>query len=306
MKKFIIDIVIFFALIIVVAIPVDLAISAHKRSVTDDLRYSQWNDMLKGNVNADMIIMGASRARMHLDTEILDSMLGVNSYNLGMDGTWLNYQIKKYDVLCEYNVKPKVVVQCISYGSLKYDDDWYPVETIFPYFTNRVMWKHIIRESNHNYFQKFLPCYRYLNYARFARPMKGVIHKGYLPSDASWNDGGFAQRTDSVDFLYDERSTVIFEDHIRKLQQNGIKIILLYPPQHICLTKRIAGLDRMYKYYDSISAVYDIPIMDYHYDSIGFDTQYFCEPTHLNRMGAELFTRKFAHDLDSVLNSAGN
>ena len=75
MKKFIIDIVIFFALIIVAAIPVDLAISAHKRSVTDDLRYSQWNDMLNGNVNADMIIMGASRARMHLDTEILDSML---------------------------------------------------------------------------------------------------------------------------------------------------------------------------------------------------------------------------------------
>lgn len=302
MKRFILDIIIFFTAIIVVAIPIDLAISAHKRSVTDDLRYSQWNDIINGRVNADLIIMGASRARMHLDPHILDSVLCMNSYNLGMDGTWLNYQIKKYDVLCEYNVKPKVVVQCISYGSLKYDDDWYPVETIFPYFTNCIMWKHIIWESNHNYFQKFLPCYRYLNYARFARPMKGVINKGYLPSDAAWSTEGFGAETDSTDFLYDERTVNIFEDYIRDLQKDGIRIVLVFPPQHIGLTKRIAGLDRMYNYYDSISRVYNIPIMDYHYDSISYNTEYFCEPTHLNRKGAELFTRRFARDLDSVLN----
>jgi lysophospholipase L1-like esterase len=52
--------------------------------------------------------------------------------------------------------------------------------------------------------------------------------------------------------------------------------------------------------YDSIARKYNIPILDYHYDPISFDTAYFYNATHMNKRGAELFTAKLAHDIDSL------
>ena len=42
------------------------------------------------------------------------------------------------------------------------------------------------------------------------------------------------------------------------------------------------------------------PILNYTYDPISYDTNFFYNATHLNKTGAELFTRKLAHDIDSL------
>ena len=56
----------------------------------------------------------------------------------------------------------------------------------------------------------------------------------------------------------------------------------------------------MYAMYDSIARKYDIPILDYNYDPISYDTAYFYNAMHSNKKGAELFSVKLTHDIDSL------
>lgn len=42
-----------------------------------------WYDLMHGKIDADVVVMGSSRAWVHINPIILDSILGVNTYNLG-------------------------------------------------------------------------------------------------------------------------------------------------------------------------------------------------------------------------------
>ena len=44
----------------------------------------------------------------------------------------------------------------------------------------------------------------------------------------------------------------------------------------------------------------NIPFLDYSNDPICYDTSYFYNAMHLNARGADIFTAKLAHDLDSL------
>lgn len=59
----------------------------------------------------------------------------------------------------------------------------------------------------------------------------------------------------------------------------------------------------MNKTYGSIANAVKVPLLDYWNDTITTDTSYFCNSTHLNKIGSELFTRKFIQDLDSIRKS---
>ena len=55
----------------------------------------------------------------------------------------------------------------------------------------------------------------------------------------------------------------------------------------------------MFLMFDNIAKKYDIPILNYTYDSLSYDTLYFYNAMHLNKMGAEIFSTKLARDIDS-------
>jgi lysophospholipase L1-like esterase len=64
--------------------------------------------------------------------------------------------------------------------------------------------------------------------------------------------------------------------------------------------QKLENVDEMYKMYESIATEFNIPILDYSYDLMCDDTTYFYNGTHLNKLGAEVFTTKLAHDIDSL------
>jgi lysophospholipase L1-like esterase len=74
----------------------------------------------------------------------------------------------------------------------------------------------------------------------------------------------------------------------------------VYAPLYIDATEKIINIEGMYQMYDSIARKYNIPILDYNYDPISYDTIYFYNATHLNKKGAELFSVKLAHDIDTL------
>ena len=86
----------------------------------------------------------------------------------------------------------------------------------------------------------------------------------------------------------------------RVLKKQNIKVVFVGAPIYIGLINKVDNLPEFFETFESYSNKYQIPILDYTYYYLSYDTAYFYNATHLNKTGAKLFTTKSCHDLDSL------
>lgn len=113
MKRFCIKVFFLAFGLFVVSISADFIISRFLQE-SKDFKYVVWNDIIKGNMHNDIIIMGSSRAFVHISPSIIDSTLGTSTYNIAMDGSRIERQIPRYNLYRLYNKKPKVILQNVD------------------------------------------------------------------------------------------------------------------------------------------------------------------------------------------------
>ena len=92
----------------------------------------------------------------------------------------------------------------------------------------------------------------------------------------------------------------MFNAFLGQLKKQNISAVFVCAPIYIGLTNKIDNLPEFYETFRFYSNKYQIPILDYTYYYLSHDTTYFYNATHLNKTGAELFTTKLCHDLDSL------
>jgi len=102
--------------------------------------------MYNGEINADIIINGNSKAWHHISPKIIDSVIGLNSYNLGIDGYDFMMQKAKFDMYSKYNKTHKIVIQIVGNSTLDKRDDLYQNIQFKPYINDP-----IIREITKKY-----------------------------------------------------------------------------------------------------------------------------------------------------------
>jgi hypothetical protein len=95
--------------------------------------YAAWNHVYNDTTDYDLVINGSSRAWVQYDPMILDSMLEINTFNLGMDGSAINRQILKYKKYSELHSTPKYLIQNIDLGTMSATVG-YEREQFFSYF----------------------------------------------------------------------------------------------------------------------------------------------------------------------------
>ena len=113
MNKFIKIFFFFTVIVTILSLATDYIISKGLRKC--NLRQFQvWNDIYASNINGDWIISGNSRAWCSYSPKILDSVLHCNSYNIGIVGCPVNYQLFRYNTLIRFNPKPKYLIQNVD------------------------------------------------------------------------------------------------------------------------------------------------------------------------------------------------
>jgi len=300
MRRFLIKTALFLALTTVVMIVLDLAIT-HKLSTYRNKTYAVWNDIFHGKASAEVVCVGSSRSWVHYDPAILDTLLGMETYNLGMDGSGSNRHIPRYNLYRLYNAKPKVIIQNIDFKGLKYvtqlDRHQY-----FPYFYQSELRKRVFPIEPFTLAEKYLPMYRYANYGIFNTLHKksGDLYKGYRGQDLHW-DGSMLEGNLFFHDTIDSTAVEMFDQYLAQAKAEGIKVIMVYAPIYHVVTERIDNLDEMYASFKYFAQKYDIPILDYNYDSLCYDTAYFYNPTHLNKTGATIFSQRVGQDIKNIL-----
>lgn len=276
--------------------------------------YGVWNDIYAGRINADLLIMGASRAVAQVSPVILDSVLGTSSYNIGITAWRFRMEYARLKVYLQHNRKPRTIVEVLDNATLSDRRDLIGYNQFYPY-----LWDPLIREAVRGYEGEptFLECHvPFLTYARnpihaaegCAEYVKSLLNipetdrvKGYCGQAASW-DGSSDQEIrgrplHSVELPTDPATLGAFDDFLRYCRTSHIRVILLYTPEYQSMIPYYKNREAIFSLYNAYASTYHIPFLDYSWDTLGRSQRYYYNAQHLNKTGAEIFSRQLADTL---------
>ncbi len=298
---------------------IDIFISDNlkKSNIYAQEEYTTWNDLFNGKINSDIVIYGSSRAWTQIDPVMISNSLHIPTYNLGIDGHnfWLQYL--RHLFLLKNNQKPKLIVQSLDIYTLGKRSDLYNPDQFLPY----MLWNNEIKNATISYngfnlIDYEIPLIRYFGKSDailtalnlFIRPQSNKVGRinGYQAKDLSWN-GDFEKAQKAMKFYevsLDTATINLFERFLKEVEKNNIKIMFVYSPEYIEGQKFVKNRNPIIKLYQEISKKHNIPFYDYSSDSISLNKNYFYNASHLNKTGAELFTKKLIRNIASIINKA--
>lgn len=310
MKKFIAEIIVLGLLSLAAFYVCDKAITTGLRQ-SNMLIYDNLTKIFNGKINADLIINGSSKAYVQLSPKLIDSVLNVDSYNLGLDGTPFVPQKMQYELYEMFNTPPKQIIQIAGTGTLvKPEGDLYNYIKFAPYLDLEVVRETTELYNGFSFIDYNLPLFKYSGHPLEA--IDGILslvdihispsslYKGYLEQHMSW-DGSFDKfkqtHENGIEFEIDETASKLFEEYIIHCKKNNIDIILVTPPVYYEFIPYDKDRDKHIDYYTQISKKYDIPYLDFSNDEISLEKKYFYNSQHLNYKGAELFSKKLSDEI---------
>jgi hypothetical protein len=316
MKLFIKNFFVFIIPLLIIIIPLDLTLSKllKKSNTYAQGEYSVWNDLYNGKVNSEIVIYGSSRAWVHVDPQILKNELGVSSYNLGIDGHnfWLQYL--RHKILLKYNQKPKYIILSVDSRTLEKRDNLFNSHQFLPY----MLWDKDIINFTKSYYgysniDYYLPLLRYYgkkivlveatNNFLFSSNLKLDRNNGFKGMDRQWNND-FENAKNKLKHYkaeLNQESIQLFDRFLGECKENDMEAIFVYTPEFIEGQEFIQNREEIISLFKDFSDKYNISFLDYSDDEICSQKKYFYNASHLNKEGAEIFTKKLAEDLKSII-----
>lgn len=305
MKRFCVRTILTFLGILILAISLDIIITQNLHKSNARL-FKSWNDILYGSLQCDAVIMGSSRGFVQYSPAILDSIVGCNSYNLGVDGRSIDAEVAKFNTFIQHNPKPKLIIQNIDFCTLA-TSNGYEREQFTPYLYINSLFDEIKDMDNFSLADKYLPLVRYSGYTQVIKEGLGLhnklnkfpLYKGYYGRNEQWDGSAFSSII-NVDFSSEPEAVEIFDKYLAFCEKENIKVVLVFAPIYIGVTEKMKSPGKMFRFYQAFADKYDLPMLNYTYDPISYDTTFFYNATHLNKLGSQLFSTKLAQDIDSL------
>ncbi len=269
--------------------------------------FAEWNDITQGRAACDTLIMGSSRACVQVSPMILEQELGGTAYNLGMDGYMFDMQKARYDLYRKYNKKPDTIVQILDTGTFQKREGLYRHEQFYPYYDEKILVEAIMDYEGFSPYRYYLPMLKYLGeYETVEKGVSGFLHirelktireKGYLSQKINWN-GNFekfkAQYPNGRVINVDPDLRAMFEAYLEEANREGIKVVLVYAPEYYEVNPYLKNKPEILVMYQKIARDHGVAFYDYSQSYLSMDKKYMYDSQHLNRAGAELFTREIA------------
>jgi hypothetical protein len=308
MKIFLIKIFLFCLPLIITAFTLDNLISKQLFK-SQNKTYLVWNNLVKGKINSKILIYGSSRARAHVSSKILENTLKLSTYNLGIDGYCFDMQYCRHQLILKNNSKPKYIIQTLDYHTLGAIRNLYQYEQFCPYIHNRIIRKTISNYNGFNWFDYHIPLVRYYGRTRELILATNILfnkdhdisnrYNGFYNIIKDW-DGEFEKmkkKRESLSQKMDNGVRLLFENYLKSVEKQNIKVIFVYTPEYIEGQKFISNRAEIINIYKYFSKKYNIPFLDYSSDPICLQRTYFYNAEHLNLLGSNLFSKKLASDL---------
>lgn len=249
----------------------------------------------------DCLILGSSRATHHYSPSIIHDSLNISVYNAGLDGHGISYVDGVLKIRTQRFKPSLIILECSSF---ELQNTWLnSINSLKPYYElypQALELSQIVTGKEEKFKSKFA-------FYRFNSTLLPMIktffsssedtNKGYVPLETAKskivvND----QPTDSPIFQIDSISDKLLVDFVTTCKKENIKLVVCCSPIMGDSKNVVSVLSDRFK-------ELEVPFFDYSNDTtfINHPQQLFKDNTHLNKQGAEIYSKMVAHRIKGLL-----
>lgn len=268
--------------------------------------FASWNDLYNSKINADLLIMGSSRAEFHISPKILETALSLSTYNLGISAWHFDMQYARFRMYLQHNRKPKYIIHNVDiYGfSKRTDVADYP--QFLPYIQDTIL-QNVMHQHKGEFdiYQQNIPLLKYKNQQKLA--FEGFFgfmgfsnlydttskYKGYRGNNYTWNKDfeRFKKRfPKGAIYRFDKEVKRQFEEYLSFCRQENIKVVLVYAPEYYEVQPYYKNKRELMSLCQESVKKYGCYFLDYSKNPLCYNRIYFYNSQHLNQKGATLFS----------------
>lgn len=309
MRQYLKNIILFISPIAILAYPFDLVISSALKK-EDHIEFANgeintWNHIYSDTTYSELLIYGSSRAWVHIDPKIMSEKLGLTTFNYGIDGHNFSLQNLRHQESIRHKGYPKYIIYSIDVFTLAKRPDLFNKEQFLPYMLmNFHLNKTLLTYEGFRGKDFILPLSRYFGKKNvfdhlLTRNSSKKREQGYYGFELNWNNDFRKAKKEkgNLEIELDSSSVTQFVSLIDKLKKNGVKICLVYTPEYFAAQDFISNRVQIIDLFKSISKQRQLLFLDYSDHVISMNQKYFYNASHLNRTGAELFSKILAEEL---------
>lgn len=297
MKRFIINILIFFGIVAAVDVVVGKVFGYMQASRAKGRTGVEYH-VCKA-LDEDVLIMGSSRASHHYVPQIIEDSLGVSCFNGGQDGNGIVMQYGRWKMLSEHKV-PKLIVYDIepSFDMVENDNERY-IDRLKPFAGDKPVRTYMASLFPMERLKLTSSMYRY-NY-KFLEILSDcvispTIQKGYIPLKGHIRQEMIEAKQDASKVLpeLDAVKLECLEKLISEAQGAGCQIVLVSSPYWKGHTRTDFSV------IEGLAEKYGVTFLNYAKTELAGSPDYFADTMHMNDDGAQLFTIDLIRYLKSI------
>lgn len=274
--------------------------------------FGVFNRIVDGQINAEILITGSSRAQTHFDPRVIEGATGQTAFNIGINGSQIDMQVAVLKTYLKHNTKPSLLVHSLdSFTFVTSHGEVYFPGQYLPYLNEPDIYDALHKIDADSWKAKYLPLYGYavqdMNFI-WARGLGGLIgwdpaedrYLGFRPRESRWT-GDFDRFTEThragVTFDIEAEGVRQLADLLRMCQAQGIRVLLVYSPVYYRMQGLERNRDEIFARFAELAGRSGATLWDYSRSPVSLRQDYFYNSQHLNAAGAAAFSDEFARAL---------
>ena len=262
------------------------------------------NYYLSNKCDADILVLGSSRATHHYLPKILDSLGGV-AYNAGNDGMGVLLGYGRYLMCAEKHV-PKIVIHDIASFDYEKDDNSKYLKYLRPY-GDRPEIRNIISQIGEPFINLKMLSNMYRSSSRIIPNIKDLFadentdNRGYLPLYKKCKNCDFIpSKKDTSMLKLDSIKLKIFDSFVKETSRQGTTLYFAISPKFS--TEKTEQSPRS-AYGEKLAKKYNVPLLNHLFTpGISDNPAFFADRTHLNDSGAAAYSKLIVDEIREIEN----
>ena len=268
--------------------------------------YAKYKTAFFEKNNFNILFLGSSRAEMHYNTFLFDSLTKKNSFNLSLAGATPQVAFAALKAYLVNSSAPKYLIYEIDYLFLKYENNEIKnFNNYFPFLENKTLLTEFSKIDGRMPYFYYNPYYSwpYIGFKNLSTSIHGWLN---IPNqiDSLYYKGYFKESLrPSLTFVHIEPYNAYFnipnrnylDSIITICKQNNTKITLLSSPTFAAGQVDLLNKKQIVLQLNNIAKIHDINYYDL--SSLPFcnDRKLFIDHYHLNHLGANKYTTFLAN-----------
>ena len=265
------------------------------------------NSVQAGEVNAEIIISGSSRAEVQYVPSVLKRHTGLKTFNLGRSGAQAaNIHTGVVRWYLNHNRPPRLLIANADFGTLHPSHELYDPVQYTPYLADDGLYQSLRLRRPETWKARYIPLHGYISNdvenhhytalrALFGIQERELYEDGFLGlnADRSWTPkpGEFQWAAKRSYFTPEPEAVRDFEELLAEAKSRGIRTIVVFAPMYREYADSLHGREAIMAEYAALAKRQGAVFWNYSLLApIAGDTTSFKDAHHLNRRGAHAFS----------------